>query len=533
MKDVECDVAIVGSGIAGAFCGYFLAKQGIRVVLFEAGPRVERSEIVDAFRRTYKLDYSAGYPNTELAPRPDTSNPDDNFILNDGPVLFRPEYLKLVGGTTWHWVGGATRLHPEDFAMKTRFSRGKDWPVNYDDIEPYYTLAEQELGVSGAEDVENSPPRSKPYPMRPSPYNSAARYVADRLQPHGIAFKPFIAARNTTPYDGRPRCVGYNSCMPICPIGAMYNGIVHVEKAEAAGARVLDETLVTRLIVDRQSKHIEKLELRNAAGETGICRAKVFILAANGLENPRLLLLSASEKAANGLANSSDQVGRNLMDHPGYRAEMYVKNPVYPGRGPAYLTTCQQFANGPARRNRAAFRIGISNQARVNEIAVRLLSAGLSGAKLDQQLRNDVVRLIVFDLAIEQLPDAENRIVLDKTQKDSSGMNKMRITYSYGDYDQRGVEESQQVMTRIAKYLKATDPQFSKLFPHGHLMGTTAMGDNPKTSVVDKNNRTHDHPNLFIAGSSVFPTGSVTPPTLMIAALSIRMAETIARQLAE
>ena len=531
VETLEADVAVVGSGIAGALCAYFLAKRGLRVIVLEAGPRITRAGIVEGFRTSYEVDLSAGYPNTDLAPRPNAGDPRDDFLVQDGPLPFKVEFLKLVGGTTWHWAGGATRMYPADFRLHSIYGQGCDWPISYDDLEPYYAQAEVELGVSGAFAPGQGPPRSTPFPMTPSPLNAQAKWITDRLAPHGIHFNPFIAARATRSYDGRSKCLGYNSCMPICPTGANYNAIVHVEKAEAAGARVLENALVTRLSADARTQSMTGLDVRRADGSPLRVTARHYVLAANGLENAKLLLMSSHEHAPAGLANSSDQVGRNLMDHPGFTTTMLGSGPTYPGRGPAYLVSCWQHVDTPERKHSAGFRLNLANSVNLHKMARDLIMAGHTAKSADTEIRRRATHLIAFDTALEALPAPGNRVTLDATKLDRSGLPKMRIRYELGGYERSGVEAAKTVLRRIAVILGATGLEFSDVFMHSHLMGTTRMGDDARTSVADNECRTHDIANLHIAGSSLFPASACGHPTLSIAALSIRLAASIARQL--
>ena len=134
---ISTEVLIIGSGVAGAMCAYSLAQKGIKVTIMEAGPRIKRDEIVNGFKQSPYLDLSAGYPNVVWAPRPDWSLGNDQYIKQNGPEVLAIEYLRVVGGTTWHWGGNAIRLHPADFMMQSLYSVGVDWPISYQDLEPY------------------------------------------------------------------------------------------------------------------------------------------------------------------------------------------------------------------------------------------------------------------------------------------------------------------------------------------------------------------------------------------------------------
>src|SRR5262249_5959826 len=150
------------------------------------------------------------------------------------------------------------------------------------------------------------------------------------------------SARNSVPYDGRPQCDGYGTCTPICPIRAQYSAMVHVEKAEALGARVLAQSRVDRIVAD-PSGQVREVAFGRPDGTTGTGRGRAFILAANGIESPRLLPASANGAFPRGLANTSDQVGRNLMDHPGSYVHFELPFPVYANRGPLFTSIVHSF----------------------------------------------------------------------------------------------------------------------------------------------------------------------------------------------
>ncbi len=529
-ETLNADVVIVGSGVAGALCAYQLAQQGVKVLLLEAGPRLQREAIVKGFQVSPHFDLSAGYPNPDWAPRPDWVNPDNAYIVQSGPAVNQMEYLRVVGGTTWHWSGTAMRLRPDDFRMFSQYQVGVDWPISYDMLEPDYARAEQELGVAGDAGVSPRLPRSTPFPMPPVPPSFAERWVGERLRAIGLSFNSSASARNTQPYDGRSQCAGFGTCAPICPTGAQYSAMVHVEKAERLGVRVLENCRADRLHTDAAGQ-IQSVSFSRADGTVGTASGKLFALAANGIETPRLLLMSASDKYPQGLANSSGQVGRNYMDHPGLYLQMVLPEPVYSGRGPVTTQQCLAYTEGDFRRSHAGWLLDTLNTLDMHQITLQALLEGLVPPALDEVIRQRATHQFQIDALMEQLPDACNRITLDWAKRDRAGQPGIQLHYGYGEYEQAGFEKIRGIFHTIGQTLGASSTHISEPFVHSHLMGAARMGDDSRYAVADSHGRTHDHANLFLLGSSLFPTAGTVNPTLTIAALALRSARAMQQQL--
>lgn len=530
----QADVVVVGSGVAGALVAYQLALAGKSVIMLEAGPRLPRWQTVERFRnQPDKSDNSAAYPSTAWAPHPEYGPPNDYLILK-GEHKFNSQYIRAVGGTTWHWAASAWRFIPNDFKMKTLYGVGRDWPIVYDDLEPYYYRAEQELGVWGPSDEELGSPRKQPYPMLPLPLSYNEHTIKSALNAYDPKFHVVTepVARNSRPYDGRPTCCGNNNCMPICPIGAMYSGIVHVEKAERAGAKLIVNAVVHKLEIGPQ-KRITAAVYKDPQGAEHRVEGKYFVLAANGIETPKILLMSTSQDFPNGAANSSDMVGRNLMDHPGTGVTFYANQDLWPGRGPQEMTSLIGFRDGPFRATAAAKKIHLSNMSRVDQETKKIFAAGkvLKPAELDAQIRERSARFVEFDCFHEILPQPENRIVPSKTETDAIGIPRPEITYRIDDYVKRGAVHTREVYATAAKVLGGTDVQFNDEFaPNNHITGSTIMGRDPRDSVVDGDCRTFDYPNLFISSSSTMPTVGTVNVTLTIAALALRMSDLLKKE---
>lgn len=525
----EADVVIVGAGIAGTLVGYRLARAGLGVLILESGPRVDREEALRAYRANPVKTPDAPYPFQPYAPRPSVLSLRDGYYVQDGPATFGSTYERRVGGTTWHWQGTAMRFVPNDFRIRSLYGVGRDWPIGYDDLEPWYVEAEREIGVAGDPDDDLDSPRSAPYPLPPIPASYLDRRIDAAVRPHGMRVRVSPHARNSVPFQGRPPCCGNNTCVPLCPIGAKYDASVHARLAEQAGARILTQAVVHRIDVDAAGS-VTAVAFKRPDGTEHAAVGKRYVIAAHGIETPRLLLMSRSDRAPLGVANSSGQVGRNLMDHPVQVSLALARDPVYPYRGPGEISGLEHMRDGDFRARHAAFRMPIGNDGwsfggdTLVALAGKLVEAGVRGGDLAAALEHDGLRQVRLAALIEQLPVPENRVTLAE-ERDALGLPRPKITYAYDPYTMAAVDEARRAADLVFDGLGATKRvHVASLFGAGHIMGTYRMGTDARDSVVDTFGRTHDHANLFLIGSGVFPSGATANPTLTLAALALRTA---------
>jgi choline dehydrogenase-like flavoprotein len=531
---MDADVVIVGAGIAGALVADGLSRAGVKVLILEAGPRVERGAAVARFYDALIKVPESPYELPAYAPHPRANAP-DAYYVQAGPQKFSSTYLRQVGGTTWHWLGTCLRLVPDDFRLASRFGRGVDWPITYETLEPWYCDAEHAIGVAGDSSAALGSPRSRGYPMPAIPLSFLDRAFATALAgtPYDVQSTP--QARNSVVRDDRPPCCGSSSCIPICPIQAKYDATVHLQRAEAAGARVMPQSVADRIELDARG-HVAAVHFKRPDGSEGRVTAKVFVLAAHGIEIAKLLLMSRSPRAPRGVANSSDQVGRNLMDHPTQLSYALAPKPVWPYRGPLSTAGVENPRIAGERASRPAFRIEIGNDGwswptgAPQTEAQALATRGLRGKALQDALFDRTSREVRLAASTEQLPDPDNRIVPDAEHVDALGLPRPRITYRLDDYTRAGLAAGRKAHQEIFARLGASDIVHNddrNFQGAGHIMGTARMGTDAKTAVVDRNMRSFDHPNLFIEGSAVFPTGGAANPTLTIAALALRSVDAI------
>ncbi|SME97762.1 Choline dehydrogenase [Tistlia consotensis] len=537
MTDSETEILIVGAGVAGALLACGLARKGLKVVLLDAGPRIDRGAAVERFQAAWPKVPECAYPNPDFSPHPTTDKP-DGFFVQAGPETFRSTYLKQVGGTTWHWLGTAVRLLPDDFRMRSRFGQGVDWPIGYRELEPWYGAAERELGVSGDDADDLGSPRSTPYPLPRIPQSYVDLSFARALDGSLYPVRATPQARLSQPRGQRPSCCGSASCIPVCPVQAKYDATVHTDLAESLGVTLLPETVATFVELG-DDRRVRAVRFRRPGGSAGRIAAKVVVLAANAVETPRLLLSSASESAPAGVANGSDQVGRNLMDHPIQLSWALAREPVWPYRGPGSTSGIESLRAAPWRDRKSALRLEIGNEGwswptgAPQSTARRLAEAGLRGDALERALRDETSRHVRLAALTEQLPLPENRITLDPQRRDGAGMRRPVVAYRLDDYTRDGLAEARRVHDEIFAKLGASGVQHATdAQGAGHILGTVRMGGDPRASVVDAGLRAHEHPNLFLVGGGAFPTVGTGNPTLTIAALALRAVEPIAASIA-
>jgi choline dehydrogenase-like flavoprotein len=536
--DISADVLIVGAGVAGSIAAYELAKAGMKVAVLESGPAVDRDAAVDAFRKAVAKVPESAYPDVPYAPRPSTLNP-NNYYIQVGPDTFSATYERRIGGTTWHWLGTALRLLPNDLMMKSTYGVGVDWPISYADLTPWYDQAEKALGVAGDAHANlGGAPRKGAYPLPMVPQSYLDLRIKAAVAPLGLVVAPTPQARNSQPFDDRPPCCGSASCIPVCPIGAKYDATVHVEKARAAGAKITEQTIAYFIELAPNGQVVGML-YKTPDGKSHRAIAKLFVIAAHAIETPKLLLMSRTDALPNGVANRSGQVGRNLCDHPTQLSWALAKEPLYPYRGPLSTSGIENLRDGLFRSNRSAFRTELGNDGWSwpfgwpTDSAAILIKQGLRGAKLQEQLHAQMMRQFRVASLNEQIPDPNSRITPSWGNLDAIGIPRPQIDYRVDDYARRGMAEARRIHDSIFDAVGVTFRKHAESFQSaGHIIGTYRMGTDPKTSVVDASCRSHDHSNLYLLGSGVFPTTGTANPTLTIAALAFKSAATIKKQLA-
>ncbi len=582
---IEFDVVIVGAGMAGAMAAYKLAMRGAKVLMLEAGDEVKsREKLVDMYARSSTKSPDSPYDGL-VAPQPDDDKSGLQYYDEPPTALFKSYYERLVGGATWHWQGINIRMLPNEFKINTLYNPSGlkkgyfDWPLSYVDLEPFYCDAENEMGVSGSdEETERifkklfGAYRSRPFPMPPIPASYMDKQYKRALDgkmwtPPGEASIPLAVthvaqAKNSRMYDGRPACDGRGSCIPLCPTKAKYEAIVHVEKALKAGVLLRKKAVVTHLEVDPDGTakpRIRGVHYITWDGSRHFVSGKVIVVAANGIETPKLLLSSPWGNITVANSNKKRLVGKYLMDHPVKSSFGLAKDPVYPFRGPSTTSDIETMRDGVFRSTRAAFKTSLRNDGwllgpgalRGSKFAAPngpwrpqgtvldfVVNGNRFGDDLRNQLKDHASKQILLNSATDMLAYEENAITLSD-YKDRQGIARPKISFCLDPISDNYCLNAFKAIFSFHEFVfdamgTAADDRHHQLDKSnqvslaagwggsGHIMGTTIMGNLPENSVVNSYGKSWDHPNLFILGSSVFPSSSTANPTLTIAALTLR-----------
>lgn len=594
------DAVIVGSGFAGANLALLLARAGKRVLILEAGPGLD-TEHGDNLERyllaTFKSP-SAPYPpapgvldpGRTNAPRPTIEalatawdDPARSYLTYaPGSLPFASTSERLAGGTGNHWMGTAIRMDGADFALRSTYGHGLDWPIGYDELEPDYGRAEHLIGVAGDRAEQEAVNGIRygagyDYPMGPLPLSHGDRAFRARVDGAAIAsdfpaaarVTSTAAGRNSTAFGNRGPCRSSTSCVPICPVRAKYDPRIALRAALDTGrVELLAKAVVDAVEIDDNGVvtglhylTYDDISVPAAGGRTGegVAAGGVYVLAAHAIENARILLHS-ERVTGRAVANSSGLVGRHLMDHPVYLAWglMPAGAPFYGYRGPQSTAGIETLRDGPFRRRRAAWRIEVGNAGwawplgdpyvtgadfvyGANDSGVNPERRVLSNRAYAEAVNDVLTRQFRIAFLLEQEANPANRVELSDVWTDNLGIPRPRITYRISDYVQAGFASARAASARIMTLLGATDHTVTRdaptAFRHdgqdynyqgaGHMCGAHVMGAAPAGSVVDARQRTWDHPNLYLAGCGSMPSVGTQNPTLTMLALVCRTADDI------
>ena len=591
------DAIIVGAGPVGVNIAKVLTDRGKRVLLLEAGRASGLSydgwlSYVDTYRSAVMKEPNAPYPPNPNAPSTyaqDVLNIQhkipilSGYQVEKGPLSFASTYLRSLGGTSLHWLGTCPRMVPNDFRLKTVYGVGVDWPISYDDLQPYYCKAEWALGVSANKDEQDHfgiwfPP-DYDYPMERIPpsysdgvYAEGARKASVRFgdRDYGMTVTSLPQARNSIPRENYAlssaygtkhvgeRCEGNASCIPICPVQAKYSALRTLGQMDKNFYTLVTQAVASRLIINENGR-IGGVEYKRYESEgsnqyqTGTATATLYIVAAHAVESAKLLL-------ASGAANSSDQVGRNLADHPFFLTWALNPTPVGAFRGPGQTSEIPSFRDGPFRTDFAAFRIDLGNWGwdiatfPPNSNVYEAAATNTFGKTLRRSLGQQIPRQLRVGYVIEQLPEPGNRVTISPEFIDPIGCFRPVIHYNVSDYTRKAMIAANKVSNALFHAMGIPDADiYTKFTPDspgymtykqddgtvvplsffgsGHHMGTHRMGVSRTDSVTNRYSRSWDHENLYVVGCGGMPTTGSSNPTLTAVAMALMAADDMLTQL--
>ena len=533
----DVDFLIVGSGAAGGVLAKELSTAGFSVVVLEQGPWRQSADFRhDEFGNWFLFDLCGSpqhYPQTfrKTAAEQAEAKP-------DLPPLI---YARGVGGSSVHFTANFWRLHPSDFRERSLLggiagTGFADWPITYDELEPYYTKVDWEIGVSGAPGPFD-PHRSRPYPMPPLPVKSSGVLLERGATKLGWHAQPAPMAIASQPYDGRNTCGHCGYCMMYgCEFGAKSSTLVTmIPKAVATGrCEIRPESTAFRVETDARGR-ATGVRYWDAQGGEHLQRARAVILSANGAETSRLLLMSESSRFPQGLANSSGKVGKYLMFN-GYTSTFgRFEHPLNEHKSVQVTRIIHDFYDSDPRRG---FYGGGGIDARFGFGPLLFAMMGMPagepqwGADFKRRLHEYFTRSVEIAGHTTSLPLESNDVTLDGTVKDRWGRPALRVTYRDHPDDVKTmaffIERSRELL-EAAGAQQVWGPPAAESTLSAHLLGTCRMGNDPRDSVVDRFHRAHDVPNLFICDGSSMVTSGRGQPTMTIQALAFRAADHIAR----
>lgn len=536
---------VIGSGAGGGIAAGVLAEAGKHVLLLERGRNLTFEQVGRDHLRNQRISlygHNAG---------PDINGNPRVFVNPQGKeMVVRPHEggyqnnAALVGGGTQVYGAQAWRFMKKDFRMASTYgipegSSLSDWPITYEELEPYYERAEWEIGVSGdgtANHFQASRQRDYPMPpVPPTPTNAVLKRGADKLSWNTFPTPLLI---NTVPRDGRAACVKCKYCVGFaCPSDAK-NGTKNtmIKRALATGlCELVSSAMVERIITDAKGVAIGVSYLVQEQGQIRreTASADKIVVSAGAIESARLLLNSTSEMHPHGLGNESDKVGRNLQGHfyPGVQA--LFADPIYDGIGPGVSISTCQFSHGNP---------GIIGGGMLSDEFIKLPiifwyrsrpgDIPSWGAENKRWMRDAYSRTVQIMGPVQDIPNPECRVTINKIVRDRFDLPVARLS---GTTHPETVKTAEFMRQRAIEWVEASGAVKTWSYPPTlgmsagqHQAGTCRMGDDPKTSVTDRWGRVHGHDNLFIADASLHVTNGGFNPVLTVMALAFRTAGHIA-----
>ncbi len=507
----EVDYVIVGVGSAGGVLLQRLARAGFNVLGLEAG----------RFWDTEKDWVSDEAGSHELYWT------DTRVTGGTDPLAFGSNNSgKGVGGGSVHWASFCPRLHPSDFEIHTRDGVGVDWPISYEDIRPYYEQLELEMPVAGPAYYPWGHPHGYPYGPHPmgGVGNALIKGCSALNIPVSIGGPVAILSGSR---GNRPHCIYRGFCIQGCKVGAKASTLItHVPDAIENGGEIRDFCMVSRVELGKENR-VTGVHYFDRDGKPHFQKAKAVIISGYAIETPRLLLNSACKGYENGLANSSDTVGRYLMAQAGNVILGRFDQPVRMYKAPPAHALTEEFYETDPKNN---FARGYAVQT-VGPLPIAFGKDMISSKKAwGWGLRREMMdynHWAGFGLLGEILPWANNRVTLAE-DKDKFGLPVAHVNFDLYENDKNMIKAGKNKTMEIMSAAGATEVVQEARY--AHLVGAARMGSDPRSSVVDKFGRSHDIANLFICDGSIMPTQGSANPGLTIQSLAARTADYLIAQ---
>ena len=518
MVQIEHDdsgaIVIIGSGAGGGTLAHELTRRGIKVVLLEAGAR----------QSTATFSQNPGEAFGQLSWLEPRTASGSWTVPQDYPGL--PSWTcKTVGGTTAHWTGATPRIRPWEVRARTTYGDIPgasliDWPIEYSELEHYYGLAERRMNVT----------RRHGNPGMPASGHFKVMYHGARRIGYRQVHTGYLAI-NTRAANGRGSCIQQGFCVQGCKTGAKWSTLyTEIPSAEATGNLDLRTQCRAVRIEHGADGRASAVIYRDNENREHRQKARIVCVACNSVETARLLLLSESAQFPHGLANSSDQVGRNFSHHvAGFVWGLFDKS-IHFWRGTTLAGIIEdETKNDPGRGFVGGYHLELA-ALDLASLAQSGFPATLWGRDLGF-IMDHYDRMAGMLINGEDMPRATNRITLNPAVKDSYGLPVANVHVDDHPNDVAMRTHAQRPGKAVYEALGSLRTATSRETPATHNMCTARMSKNPRDGVTDLHGRAHDVPNLYVSDGSALSTPGSANPTLTIVALALRQAEHIAREL--
>ncbi|MEY9852251.1 choline dehydrogenase-like flavoprotein [Leifsonia sp. EB41] len=504
----EVDIAIVGCGAGGSVLLQRLARAGWNAVAFDAGPFWDPA-------RDWVSDEAGSHHLYWTEPRQ---------IGGDDPVpLGSNNSGRGVGGSMVHYAGYVPRFHPSDFHTFSGDGVGADWPMEYEDLRPFYDDIENELPVAGEDWPWGDPHR---YPHRPHPVSGNGEAFLRGAYAAGIEAKVGPVAIANGRFGHRPHCIYRGFCLQGCKVNAKASPLItHIPDALNHGAEVRADSMVASIEIDQRTGTATGVHYAKD-GVPRFQRARMVAVAGYSIETPRLLLNSASARFPEGLCNDFDLVGRYLMVQGAPQTAGRFEQEIRMWKGPPPEVSTEEFyETDPGKPYKRGYSIQTVSPLPITW-AEHVMAQGHWGADMRRYM-SDYVHWACLGALCEFLPRAENRVTL-ADEKDRYGLPIAHFSYSQCDNDRALAKAAQATMERILEAAGAQETMTVQRY--AHLVGGARMGADETQGVVDADCRTFAVPNLLITDGSVLPTQGSANPALTIMAVVARAADRLIRR---